>query len=181
MHSWEKRKFYSLFGESGPSDTHGVLKEFAIYRVVLNSQALSRKFLRFLKHQVWQKKMDVNFDEFFEDEGNLLGTLWWLMQKRRQHKRRWYICPVKLAVTCGPQFSKAAKKCAGRTGFRPLRLNANLFCFISFEKYTSHKIRNNRSATNADNTNPLFKMFDLPIADSFLGITDCRRLSSIKS
>uniref|UniRef100_A0A915IUN4 Uncharacterized protein n=1 Tax=Romanomermis culicivorax TaxID=13658 RepID=A0A915IUN4_ROMCU len=32
--------------------------------------------------------MDIEFDEFFQDEGNLLDTLWWLMQKRRQHKRR---------------------------------------------------------------------------------------------
>uniref|UniRef100_A0A915J0Q8 Uncharacterized protein n=1 Tax=Romanomermis culicivorax TaxID=13658 RepID=A0A915J0Q8_ROMCU len=28
--------------------------------------------------------MDINFDEFFEDEGNLLGILWWLTQKSHQ-------------------------------------------------------------------------------------------------
>uniref|UniRef100_A0A915I742 Uncharacterized protein n=1 Tax=Romanomermis culicivorax TaxID=13658 RepID=A0A915I742_ROMCU len=40
--------------------------------------------------------MDINFDEFFEDEGNLLGILWWLTQKRRQRKRRWYIRPINI-------------------------------------------------------------------------------------
>uniref|UniRef100_A0A915HT00 Uncharacterized protein n=1 Tax=Romanomermis culicivorax TaxID=13658 RepID=A0A915HT00_ROMCU len=59
------------------------------YHILSNST--SQLLKRFLK-------MDVNFDEFFEDEGKLLGTLWWLTQKRRQHKRRWYIRPVKLAV-----------------------------------------------------------------------------------
>uniref|UniRef100_A0A915JYR3 7TM GPCR serpentine receptor class x (Srx) domain-containing protein n=1 Tax=Romanomermis culicivorax TaxID=13658 RepID=A0A915JYR3_ROMCU len=42
------------------------------------------------------EEMDINFDEFFEDERNLLGNFWWLSQKCLQHKSCWYIRPVKL-------------------------------------------------------------------------------------